>query len=177
MQDEITFKPLAEDDMPLLYQWFQVPHVKEGYARGESYTLEMIGAKYLPRINDTTIQSYIVAYQGKAVGYIQMYKLTDHLPEGVDNYSHPIFNVYQSSEMVGLDLFLADADLLGKGVSSKILQAFLAARVDKKYRAVIVDPAIINKRAIEFFERNGFKKLISSVNANHLLMLRTVATL
>lgn len=171
MLDNITFKPLTEADLPLLYQWFQVPHVKEGYARGEAYTLEMIGDKYLPRIHDATIPSYIICYQEREVGYIQLYKLTDHLPEGVKNYSHEIFNQYEAAELVGLDLFLADADLLGTGVSSKILREFIDTRIDKKYRAVVVDPAINNARAIEFFEKNGFKKLASSVDPSYLLML------
>jgi len=171
MIDAIKFKPIQEDDMPLLFQWFQVPHVKEGYAKGETYTLEMIGDKYLPRIHDATIPSYIICYQDKQVGYIQLYKITDHLPEGVNNYSHAIFNDYHAEELVGLDLFLADADLLGKGVSSKILREFIAMRVDKKYRAIVVDPTINNARAIEFFERNGFKRQDTSVDEAYLLML------
>ena len=46
----INFKPLSENDLPLLFKWFQKPHVKQWYTRGDNYTLEMIKEKYLPRI-------------------------------------------------------------------------------------------------------------------------------
>ena len=46
----INFKTLTENDLPLMLNWFQKPHVKKWYARGESYTLEMMRKKYLPRI-------------------------------------------------------------------------------------------------------------------------------
>ena len=38
----IILKPLTEEDLPLLYNWFQKPHIKQLYARGEDYSLEMI---------------------------------------------------------------------------------------------------------------------------------------
>lgn len=45
------FKPLVEEDLILLYQWFQVPHIKKWYARGQHFSFDMIKEKYLPRIN------------------------------------------------------------------------------------------------------------------------------
>lgn len=46
----IHFKPLTENDLPLLHDWFQKSHVKQWYAREENYTIDMIKEKYLPRI-------------------------------------------------------------------------------------------------------------------------------
>ncbi len=41
----INFKLLTKNDLPLMFNWFQKPHVKQWYARGENYTLDMIREK------------------------------------------------------------------------------------------------------------------------------------
>jgi aminoglycoside 6'-N-acetyltransferase len=57
----IHFKSLTENDLPLLYAWFQKQHVKQWYARGENYTIDMIREKYLPRIlHPESIPNFIV---------------------------------------------------------------------------------------------------------------------
>src|SRR3990167_9099177 len=100
------------NDLKLLHQWFQIPHVLRWYARNEKYTFEMIQEKYLPRINDATIPSFIICDHDKPVGYIQFYHVTEHLPEGVANYNHPVFNDFKPNEIVGIDLFIADENYL-----------------------------------------------------------------
>ena len=169
--NQITFKPLCEDDLVLLHQWFQVPHVKEWYARGVTFSLEMIREKYLPRLSDPSIPNFIISYLGKPVGYIQFYHVTDHLPEGVENYSHSLFGDFKANELVGIDLFFVDENILGKGICSKIFTSFVDSHIKGKFRGMVVDPVTSNSRAIVFFERNGFKRLTSSVDVNHLLML------
>ena len=41
----IRFRKMNADDLKLLHQWFQIPHVLKWYARGEKYTFEMIQEK------------------------------------------------------------------------------------------------------------------------------------
>lgn len=81
---------MNENDLKLLHQWFQIPHVLKWYARDVKYTLEMIQEKYLPRINDYSISSFIICDYDKPVGYIQLYHLTDHFPERITDYNHPL---------------------------------------------------------------------------------------
>ena len=45
----IYFKPLHEDDLQLLYQWFKEPTINQLYARGQAWSLKDIENKYLPR--------------------------------------------------------------------------------------------------------------------------------
>jgi aminoglycoside 6'-N-acetyltransferase len=172
MNNQISFTPLCEDDLELLHKWFQVPHIKKWYARGETYSLETIREQYLPRIQaPASIPNFIIKLDEYPVGYIQMYRLTYSLPEGVDNYDHSLFSLYKPEEMAGIDLFIADENILRKGISSEILNKFIDEFIAGKFKATIVDPVKINATAISFFEKNGFKVFPSSAYGNYLLMM------
>lgn len=169
----IIFERMREDDLGLLHQWFQLPHVLKWYARDKKYTFKMIKEKYLPRINDASIPNFIIYDQDKPVGYIQFYCVADHLPEGIAEYNHPLFNDYRPKELVGIDLFLAEESYLRTGFGSAILALFINIHIKRKFKAVLVDPLKENFSAISFFEKNGFRH-ITSQDDNHDLMLLTV---
>src|SRR5204863_533303 len=121
-----------------------IPHIFKWYARNENYTLEMLQEKYLPRINNETIPSFIIYDQNDPVGYIQFYKLTNHLPEGMSDYSHPLFDDFMASEMIGIDLFIADVNHLHTGFASMVLMEFIHDYAKGSYKAVLVDPEKTN---------------------------------
>lgn len=135
-------------DLKLLHQWFQIPHVLKWYARDEKYTFAMIQEKYLPRINDATIQNFIIYDQDKPVGYIQAYHLTEHLPGGIEDHSHPFFDDFKPNELVGIDFFIADKNYLHTGFSSKALKIFINTYVTNRFKAILVDP--LNKTLLLF---------------------------
>lgn len=168
--NNITFKKLNENDIKLLHQWFQIPHVLKWYARDEKYTLEMIEEKYRQRINDASIPNFIIYDQDRPVGYIQYYHVTEHLPEGITDYSHPLFKDYKPNELIGIDLFIADENHLRTGFGSEALGLFINAYLKEKFKAVLVDPLKQNTAAILFFEKNEFRH-IQSHDVNHDLML------
>jgi RimJ/RimL family protein N-acetyltransferase len=170
----IHFKSLTENDLLLLHDWFQKPHVKQWYARGENYTLDMIREKYLPRIlSPELIPNFIIYADTTPIGYIQLYCVKDSLPDGVTDYHHPLFDDFKPNEIAGIDLFIADENYLKKGYATLILNCFIKKYVERKFTVLITDPLKINNNAIQFFERNGFKKIKSSTNstANELMIL------
>jgi PhzF family phenazine biosynthesis protein len=169
---DINFKEMNEDDLYLLHQWFQIPHVLKWYAKDKKYTLEMIREKYLPRISDASIPSFIIYDNDKPVGYIQFYHVTDHLPEGIINYNHPLFNDFKPKEIAGIDLFIADENYLHTGFSSKALEKFISMYINNKFKAILVDPVELNTSAISFFRRNGFENMMSQDNNHYLMILR-----
>lgn len=160
------------DDLKLLYQWFQIPHVLRWYARGKRYTFDMIQEKYLPRINHATIQNFIIYSNDKPVGYIQLYDVVEHLPEGVADYKHPLFKDFKPNELVGIDLFISDKNYLHTGFCSEALAIFINTHINNKFKAILVDPLKQNTIAISFFERNGFRHIISHDDDHDLMVLR-----
>lgn len=155
---DIQFRKLASEDLPLLHQWFQVPHVKQWYARGETYSIQMIEEKYMPRIVDSqSIPNFIIYSDSRPIGYIQLYHLTHSFPEGVCQ-EHPLFQEYMPGELAGIDMFIADESCLGTGIASMALGEFIKQYVEGQFKAVVVDPGRSNTRAIRFYEKNGFQQ-------------------
>lgn len=170
----INLKPLAENDLSLLYDWFQIPHIKQWYARDKYYSLEMIKEKYLPRIlHPESIPNFIIYADSSPIGYVQLYCLEYSLPDGVKDYTHPLFFDLNPKHLAGIDLFIADEEYLRKGYGTLVLKNFITNYVKGKFDTLIVDPLKTNKHAIHFFEKNGFKKLKShpSQSMNELLVL------
>ena len=171
---DIEFVPLTEIHLTLLYQWFQIPHVKKWYARDVNYTPEMIEEKYLPRIKDNKkIPNYIVTLDAHPIGYIQIYNLEYSLPDGVDSYDHPLFKKCPPNRIAGIDLFIAAEDNLEKGIGSAILAKFIKEKIINNFDLVVADPCKINRQAIKFFTKNGFEEL-SYINtqSDHLLLAK-----
>ena len=168
--NNIIFKRINKKDLKLLHKWFQIPHVLKWYARGEKYTLKRIEEKYIPRINNPTITNFIIYDHDKEVGYIQFYLLTDHYPEGIKNNNHPLFKDFKLEELVGIDFFIAEENYLHTGFSSYALNEFIKKYIQGKFQAVLVDPDKENSIAIRFFEKNGFKQILSQDNQHDLMV-------
>lgn len=149
----IEFKPMDENDLTLLYQWFKVPHILQWYAKGEKYSYEMIKEKYLPRISDATIRNFIIYDYDKPVGYIQFYFVVYHLPDGIVDDSHSLFVDYNKNEIVGIDLFIADKSYLHTGFSSEALKLFIKAHINNKIKAILVDPSKKMLLLFHFFRK------------------------
>lgn len=154
----MIFKLLHEDDLELMYKWFQTPHVNKWYARGNQWSLKDIEQKYLPRIKgEDDCPSFIVYHDKKPIGFIQYYSLENSLPEGVNDYKHPIFLEFKPSELAGVDLFIGSVNCLGKGIGTKMLRKFLKEHVFTKFKAVAIDPESDNLDAIRCYEKAGFE--------------------
>lgn len=170
VDNHITFKKMTKNDLTTLHQWFHVPHVLQWYARGKRFSLNEIKQKYLPRINDDTIQSYFIHTNGKPVGYIQIYQVEHHLPEGIESHDHSIFSEYHLNELAGIDLFIADVNLLHTGFCSAMLNSFIENHIKATYHAIVVDPLKTNITAIKFFEKNGFTHITNQDELHHVMI-------
>jgi|JI10StandDraft_1071094.scaffolds.fasta_scaffold19598_5 aminoglycoside 6'-N-acetyltransferase len=168
----IQFKPLHENDLILLHQWFQEPLINQHYARNKVWSFEEISAKYLPRIqSQEKIPSFIVSINNKPIGYIQYYCLTNYLPEGISTYNNSLFKDYYPDEIAGIDLFIAVASERGKNLGKTIITNFIIEFLIN-YKVIVVDPEATNISAIRCYEKTDFIKSNVSENENHLIMIK-----
>lgn len=161
---------MTKPDLKLLHHWFQTPHVFQWYARGEYYTFKMIKEKYLSRLNDESILSFIIYEDNNPIGYIQRYLVDKHLPEGIRVYQHPLFHQFNPQELAGIDLFIAEKTYLHTGCSSLVLQQFINSYIKGNFKAVLVDPNKNNHIAQLFFEKNGFRPILSQDKSYNLMI-------
>ena len=131
----ISFRSLKASDFPTMLEWLQRPHVKEWWDDGDD-TLKKVADHYSSD-PDTTFRYMVITGGGIPVGYIQYYM--------------------EREDVVGIDLFIGEPDLLDQGLGTEIVAAFVEL-VDSECgpRAIVIDPDPNNTRAIRCYEKAGF---------------------
>lgn len=153
VEQKITFHPLAEEDLLLIYKWYQADHVKINYSK-KDWTLDEVKKKYLPAIyGDIPTFRFIILFEEIPIGQIQMYKISDH-----PKYQKII---QITEEAAGIDIFIGEKDFLHKGLGSIIIKKFLTDYVFTKLgvSTCIIGPSPDNISAIKAYQKVGFTHL------------------
>jgi aminoglycoside 6'-N-acetyltransferase len=149
------FRPLVEDDLPLMHRWLHAPHVHEWWSEGQpSPAYEDVVAKYSPRLNaEDPTDCYVMLADGQPIGFIQVYMIADH-PEYAAQ-------VGVEPDAAGVDLFIGEAAYVHRGLGSPILRAFLREIVFGIMGAgrCIIGPDERNTIAIRSYAKAGFRYL------------------
>jgi RimJ/RimL family protein N-acetyltransferase len=144
------FRPMVADDLPLLHEWIQRPHVRRWWR--EQRTLEQVVEHYLPAIEgrDPT-DHYLVLLDDRPVGMLQTYLVVDY-PEyaklvGVDD-----------SATAGVDILISEEELTGQGLGTEVLRRFVNDVVFARPETTwcVADPDVENRASIRAFEKAGF---------------------
>lgn len=156
----ITFRALAEADLPLFHEWLTRPHVAEWWDGVP--TLAEVRDEYLPLLGPGDVPPldapagvvfFLVCEGGVPVGFAQAYRVTAHHSEGW-------WLAETDPCALGADQFLADAHRLGQGLGTRMLRAFLGYLfADPRVTSVQVDPAPENTRAIAAYRKSGFHEI------------------
>lgn len=148
----IEFRPLTEQDYPKLLQWLARPHVKQYWNDGDD-TLEKIAKHYAL---DTNEARYFIAVQDdQDIGFYQYW--------------------HGENGDIGVDMFLAEAGQLSKGLGTKCLMAFSEFVIRfENCSSLSVDPNPHNKRGIRCYQKCGFENIANLSNDKIYLMRRMV---
>lgn len=146
------FHPLTEQDLPLLCEWLNRPHLQAWWREGE-ITFESVREKYLPRIFEAdTARPFLAYLEGKYVGYIQYYNASEGDPNWWPDEPRP--------GVLGIDQFLADEEELGQGLGTAMISQFVGKILeDPKVTQIRVDPRPDNRRAIRCYKKVGFREV------------------
>lgn len=160
------FKPLTSEDLPMLHEWLQRPHVAEWWR--EPTHLDQLERDYLPHpSNASSTRAYIALLEGEPIGFIQSYVALGSGDGWWENETDPGTR--------GIDQFLANSDQLGRGLGSTMVNAFVQQLFnDPAVTKIQTDPSPDNVRAIRSYQRAGFvidSKVITP-DGPALLMLR-----
>jgi aminoglycoside 6'-N-acetyltransferase len=164
----ISFRALTASELPLLHEWLQREHVRRWWKDRQTY--DEVVEHYLPAIEgrDPT-DLYVLQVDGRSVGFIQTYLVSDY-PDYRDL-------VAVEEGVAGVDLFIADEELTGRGLGSRALAQFLREVVFAvpTTNACVADPDARNVTSIRAFEKAGFRAVRELVDASdedrvHMLM-------
>ena len=150
--DRIGFRPLEAADLRLMHEWLQREHVRRWWDEHETY--DDVAAHYLPSIEGRRpTDLYLILLDGREIGFIQKYLVSDH-PEYAAR-------VRVGPGVAGVDLFVAEEELTGKGLGVEVLRRFVEDVVFARPEttACIADPDVRNTASIRAFEKAGFRRV------------------
>ena len=141
---------MTRADLPLLHEWLQRPHVQRWWSERETY--DEVVAHYGPALDgDDPTDHYITLLDENPIGLVETYLVSDH-PE----YA-AIVDVGEG--VAGVDLFIAEEALVGRGLGSSLLRQFVDEIVFARPGTVacIAGPESENVASIRAFEKAGFR--------------------
>lgn len=149
--DGLRFRRLEREDIPLVHRWLHRPHVARWWYE-DLGTLEEVSARYGAYIDGTDpVEPYVVLLDGRPIGHVQLYRVADD-----EEYARLVGD---AEGLVGVDIFIAEQDLLYRGLGPRVLRRFLAEHAfsDGSVRACLIDPEPENAAAIRAYEKVGFR--------------------
>lgn len=147
-QDELAVRDLTDEDALLLVKWLSNPTILEYYeGRDRPHDLQHIHKHYYENRNNIT--QCIIEYNGKEIGYIQFYPISEEEREkyGYENTKEMIF---------GMDQFIGEADYWNKGIGTKLVKSTTEYLISKGIKKIVMDPQAWNRRALRTYEKCGF---------------------
>lgn len=149
--DELAFRPLTREDLPLVQAWSVAPHARRWYERNA--TLAAVEAEYVPSIEGRVpIAAYVVLYAGRPIGMMEWMRFGD-FPEAM-----PLYGV-EDPESVNCDVLIGEADMAHRGLAAPMIRRFLKEIVfaSPRYSVCIIDPEVENRSAIRAYSKAGFR--------------------
>ena len=111
----ITFRLMTRDDLPLVHEWHQRPHVARWWTART--TFEETEAHYVPTIEGTEpTQHYLALLDGEPLGMIQTYLVSD--------YPDYAALIEEGEGTAGLDLFIGEKAQTGRGLGTEMIGRF-----------------------------------------------------
>jgi aminoglycoside 6'-N-acetyltransferase len=165
----ISFRPMTRADYPLLLEWHQRPHVEQWWT--ERTTMEEIEEHYGPTIDGTEpTDHYVALLDGEPLGMVQTYLLAD--------YPDYAALTGEGEGAAGVDLFIGDEAMTGRGLGTEMLERFVDEIVFARPEttAATADPDVRNTASMRAFEKAGFRSVREFVDPSdgelHVLVKR-----
>src|SRR3954469_12303049 len=157
---DYEFVPMGAADLPLIRRWLETPHASEWW-HDPAEQFELVSGD----LDHPDMAQYIVALDGRRFAYMQCYRLSDW-NTGFGR---------QPAGTRGLDQFIGDIDMLGRGHGSAFIRNFAERLLAMGTPRVVIDPDPANTRAIRAYQKAGFEKdrIVDTPDGPALLMVRS----
>lgn len=111
----IRFTDLSEADFPRLHDWLNRPHLRRFFQK-TPISLQEVRARYDPRLSGDAHTHCHLAWLQAPFGYLQCYRIADY-PDWAA--------IIGESAGIGVDLYIAEPVLIGRGLGKVMLAAYL----------------------------------------------------
>lgn len=144
----ITFRPLHREDISNIIYWLRQEHVLDVWDSAQNASDDQLYDKYIARLSDNSIETYIIVIDEVDVGLIQTY-----IVENIDDFS------VEKDKAMGCDLFIGDPNYINKGYGTRLLRQFVRDYIfiHPEIEIACIDPEVANERAIAAYQNVGFR--------------------
>ena len=145
--------------LPMIKRWLETPHVSEWW-HDPAKQFDLVSGD----LDHPDMAQFIVAADTRPFGYLQCYNL------GAWNAGLGL----QPAGTRGLDQFIGEPDMLGRGHGSAFIRAFAERLLANGTPRIVIDPDPANTRAIRAYEKAGFERdrVVETPDGPALLMVR-----
>ena len=145
---DVSFRPLAESDLPALMRWLADPEVVAFYGDPPA-TLDEARQDYVEPDTESPTRRYVIEWDEPGRGRRDVGEVQWHHP-----YADP-----STHWSAGIDILIGDSGARGHGVGVEAIRVMLAYLFEvRRVHRVIIDPEVGNQRAIHVYERAGFHR-------------------
>ena len=153
------FRPMVAADLPMIRRWLKMAEVVRWWGNpDEQY--ELVRGD----LDHPDMDQFIVALDGRPFAYIQCYALSTW---------NQGFGMQPPSTR-GIDQFIGEADMIGRGHGSRFIRQFADDRLKQGIPRIVTDPHPENVRAVRAYEKAGFarERIVDTPDGPALLMVR-----
>jgi aminoglycoside 6'-N-acetyltransferase Ib len=154
VRKSVTLRLMADDDIPMLHDWLNRPHIVEWWGGEEArLTLAQTRDEYSPGVMaKANVTPYIAMLGDEPIGYAQSYVALGSGGGWWEEITDP--------GVRGIDQLLADPARLGQGLGTHMVAALVEHLFsDPDVTAIQTDPSPANVRAIRCYEKVGFQQI------------------
>jgi aminoglycoside 6'-N-acetyltransferase len=162
------FRAMGPADLTRVGRWLDEPHVAQWWPDGARQL-----ATIALHLEEPAMRCLILTVDGGDVGYLQVYDPHHEpciAPDGT-TISHPYRDQPRGTR--GIDLFIGEAKLIGRGHGPRLLARVLRHLFDAGAPSVVTDPDPANTHSIAAFRKAGFRALQTrDTQWGHVLLMR-----
>lgn len=154
---EVTFRPLVDDDLPLLHVWLNEPGIVRWW-EGDDVSWEAVVRDYGTANPDPT-EHWLALVAGEPAGWIQCYAWADYAEEE-EARVHLRLGVAPTA--AGIDYLVADPARRGRGIGATMIRSFVRDVVFGRHPGwtqVSAGPVLANEASWRALAKAGFRWL------------------
>jgi RimJ/RimL family protein N-acetyltransferase len=153
--DRLGFRPLGDDDLPMLHRWLNEPDVVRWW-EGDDVSWDGVQDRYgAERREHDSVEMHVVTLDGRPVGWMQCWFLADE-----DEMQGWVEHGFDPATAAGIDYLVASPSDRGVGLGTAMIDAYVARVVFGEHpwiTAVGSDPDDGNERSWRALAAAGFR--------------------
>ena len=159
---ELVIRAMTADpaDVAQMLAWLTDERVLEWFeGRDQVFDLERVRTEFAsegPADAADGLQRCLIEADGRPIGYIQFYNVARY----VDEYQLEPGDPIEAARTWAIDLFIGEPARWGTGLGTRVVSLMIDhLLVNLGAERVVIDPRVVNARAIRSYEKAGFTKV------------------